>query len=89
MSKKFCNFPIKHQESSFTPKKFRNFQVKYQESSIGFESLAYLQSIENKSKVEQHMKTDSDSCRRTYSANLGKEWRNDVLNNTVAASSIF
>ena len=29
-------------------KKFRNFRVKYQESSIGFEHLAYLQSIENK-----------------------------------------
>ena len=28
----------------------RNFWVKYQESSIGFENLAYLQSIENKCK---------------------------------------
>ena len=31
-------------------KKFRNFRVKYQESNIGFENLAYLQSIENKCK---------------------------------------
>ena len=31
-------------------KKFRNFRVKYQKSSIGFENLAYLQSIENKLK---------------------------------------
>ena len=31
-------------------KKFGNFRVKYQESSIGFENLAYLQSIENKWK---------------------------------------
>ena len=28
----------------------QDFRVKYQESSIGFENLAYLQSIENKCK---------------------------------------
>ena len=28
----------------------QDFQVKYQESSVGFENLAYLQSIENKCK---------------------------------------
>ena len=32
-------------------KKFRNVRVKYQGSSIGFNNLAYLQSIENKCKV--------------------------------------
>ena len=30
---------------------FQDFRVKYQESSIGFENLAYLQSIENKCKI--------------------------------------
>ena len=30
----------------------RNFRVKYQELSIGFENLAYLQSIENKCNVD-------------------------------------
>ena len=29
----------------------QDFRVKYQESSIGFENLAYLQSIENKCKI--------------------------------------
>ena len=33
-------------------KKFHNFRVKNQESSIGFENLAYLQSIGNKCKDE-------------------------------------
>ena len=46
MSKKFRNFRVKYNMS----KKFRNFRVKYQESSIGFENLAYHQSIENKCK---------------------------------------
>ena len=31
-------------------KNFRNFWVKYQKSIIGFENLAYFQSIENKNK---------------------------------------
>ena len=31
-----------------------DFWVKYQESSIGFENLAYLQSIENKCKLTYH-----------------------------------
>ena len=32
--------------------KFHNVRVKYQESSIGFENLAYLQSIEGKCKQD-------------------------------------
>ena len=31
------------------------YQVKYQESSIGFENIAYLQSIENKCKMMYNM----------------------------------
>ena len=53
MSKKFRNFPVKYQDMS---EKFLNFCVKYQESSIGFENLAYLQSIENKCNVRKSHK---------------------------------
>ena len=33
----------------------QDFQVKYQESSIGFENLAYLQSIENKCNCQDNI----------------------------------
>ena len=33
----------------------QDFRVKYQESSVGFENLAYLQSIENKCKCSSHI----------------------------------
>ena len=57
MSKKFRNFRVKYNMSE----KFCNFRVKYKESSIGFENLAYLQSIENKCKLLIDNKTFLDS----------------------------
>ena len=35
-----------------------NFQIKYQESSIGFENLAHLQSIQNKSDIYDWLSGD-------------------------------